>query len=55
MAKNAFIWDDYKGKGLIKKNKDFEKRRKAFRRQFIKDFMKDSEYNYKAVKQFFWD
>lgn len=55
MAKKGFNWDDYKGKGLIKKIKDFEKRRKAFRRQFIKDFMKDSEYNYKAVKQFFWD
>ena len=55
MAHKGFNWDDYKGKGLIKKIKDFEKTRKNFRKQFIKDFMKDSEYNYKAVKQFFWD
>ena len=55
MAHKGFNWDDYKGKGLIKKIKDFERARKSFRKQFIKDFMKDSEYNYKAVKQFFWD
>lgn len=56
MAQKGFNWDDYKGKGLIKLIKEFEADRKAFRKQFMIDFKKsNSEYNYKAVKQFFWD
>ena len=55
MARAGFQWDLYKGSGLMDKIKKFEKKRKAFRKEFVSSLTKNSEVNYDAVKQFFWD
>jgi hypothetical protein len=55
MARAGFRWDLYRGNGLMDKIKKFEKKRKAFRKEFVRSITKDSDVNYKSVKQFFWD